>query len=231
MKLEKVLTRFCGETIDYKKIISDNLYSYATNGKIIVRVSRLENQMISDMANKWRNTFVWNHDDIKEWIDIPDFKIPNIYKDNCRDCDGTGVRICPACQGKGFIVFRQHGEEYKNPCKSCKSLGECECTCKHDILPIKLIEIYENTFAADRDLILLKDIDNIKISVIDQKSSPLLIKFDGGCGFLLQKRKIEKAKIEIKKSGNLYTYNLSGCVCGALSTAVITSSSLPNERV
>ena len=100
---------------------SNEFYTYATNGHIIVRVDR--RQEMTGKQDKVRPeaiSFTPQHDG--EWRQLPDYSAAP--KKKCRVCDGRGkVLVCPECGGEGEVVLSNDWHEYEAECKSCYGDG------------------------------------------------------------------------------------------------------------
>ena len=141
---------------------SQDEFSYATNGHIIVRVPRradiAENKDAPNTAKVFAN-----------WVDpdrpLPPISIPpEIGEPECRVCDGRGtMHNCPDC---GCT------------CKRCEGRG---ATSNHSDLSIGFAG---ECFAAKYIKILMQ-LPSVTIANPKEKEGPLPFAFDGGIGMLM----------------------------------------------
>ena len=101
-------------------------YSFATNGHIAVRVSRLADvdESVDDLNIRVSLLFENSIEPGMEsaLIEIPDFTITK--QPPCKVCQGTGKTItCPECGGDGEILFSNYYSEYEFDCQTCGGDG------------------------------------------------------------------------------------------------------------
>lgn len=107
------LTPFCdaqenGARAFMRAPFSQDDFTWATNGKILVRVPRLPDVTEHPLAPHMRKTWV---DGIGPWVPVTPFVIP-MSEEECRDCDGTGKQHecpdctceCEQCEGTGMVT-------------------------------------------------------------------------------------------------------------------------------
>lgn len=121
------LQKFCSGDEDKKNIatpFSVREFSYATCGKIIVRVPRLENVPERDDAPQVEGPHIGDlfFQEPGCWYDLP---IVNVAKEVCGQCSGVGkVLTCPECEGDGEVALSTDYNNYdKQECKSCRGSG------------------------------------------------------------------------------------------------------------
>lgn len=103
------LTQFCNAN-DPREFIrtpfSDDQYTYATDGHIIIRVPRIPEITVPGGTTlpQWKQ-MPWDHDTLTEWHPLPS-EIPNSRQVECKSCDGTGkVITCEDCDGDGEVEY------------------------------------------------------------------------------------------------------------------------------
>jgi hypothetical protein len=122
------LQKYCSHDEIRKNInkpFTDGGYTYATNGRIIIRVPRIEGIGEQEKVENFKPV---EPDKLFSKIpDYPYFPIPDIPEpsfDMCFKCQGTGkVKICPECDGAGIIMFRNSYNNYECDCETCDGDG------------------------------------------------------------------------------------------------------------
>lgn len=195
---KQTLQRFCDKT---NKMLSEpwtfGEFSYATNGRIMVRVPNLPDVPEGDFLNEKAAVLFdeLNHGDIDhELTPLP--PLPPVQKDKCIACGGTGkVDVCPECGGDGDVRFENSYSDYVVSCDTCLGKGvipgdgeacdDCDGT---GIKPeYTRIPIGRTGFAL-RYLRLLKNtLPNVKIAPI-YPTAACYFRFDGGEGLLMPVR-------------------------------------------
>jgi len=186
------LQRFCSTDQSRPSITtpwSDGEWSYASCGKILVRVPRLPDvPERSDALN--RAVFMFNEEG--DWRDIP--SLPDPVMDDCRDCGGQGMerRNCSACQGDGEVYCdcSECGDRHVRTCKTCGGDGytgttgkPCpSCAGSGKLEAEQRFKIVSEYF----DMRLLRRIvDNLpNPQIIPHWPNVVPIRFDGGRGYI-----------------------------------------------
>ena len=122
------LQKFCSKDsirININKPFSEGIYTYATNGHIIVRVPRIEGvgeQETSDKFNPVKPEPLFASIPDYPYFTIPDIPEPSF--DECSKCAGTGkVKVCPECDGDGEVHFSTRYNNYDCDCETCGGDG------------------------------------------------------------------------------------------------------------
>ena len=168
----ELLKKFCHDDATRTSIAtpwSAGEHSFATNGHMIVRVSRL-----ADVPEREDAPFLgkmFPYADPAEWFALADIKLPKPKTVDCSGCDGDGEiehEECADCSG--------------HKCEECNGTGE--------VTPLDIPVPVGNTHFQLGYLLTLKDLPNCKIG--PGPASPLasLLKeapfqFDGGDGLLM----------------------------------------------
>lgn len=143
--------------------MSDDDFTYATDGHIIIRVPRIKN------INKWSSLFedlVFEPKHEGKWIKMPEYKYPPRIL----------CPTCPACHGAGSIAGRKDGLI----CERCKGEGEIY----ESFLPSVIIHDTKlNIILLDK----IKDLKNIQL-FFPEKENIVCFKFNGGDGILMKKK-------------------------------------------
>ena len=192
------LTPFCAAVFheDLSEPFGDDIYTYATNGHIIVRVAAVAGAK-KEFPLKMKEAvgsimFIPDYDGA--WGPIPHYDPPK--KRPCHHCKGTGKSTgCDDCDGAGIIEFSKGWHDYKVECKECrgegmvpggeKNCGTCDGSC----------EVYDDIHAGVK-------IGNVKLSMklIDKinalpgaelylpapESGMVNFRFDGGVGIAMK---------------------------------------------
>jgi hypothetical protein len=172
----ETLQKFCGklgkrESIETPWTNGD--YTYATDGRILVRV---DNHPSARVCEKGKigldvSVFAFDHNRLGPpcWIPVPDVVL---LSKPCLICQGLGRKICVTC-----------GSEF--PCTACSGdgivFGENENR-------VAIVEAEVNGVY----LKLIKDnLENAEIEIAEKghEHDPLRFKFDGGLGYLMPMRK------------------------------------------
>lgn len=195
------LKQFCGtkeqDATRKAKIstpFSQNSFTYATDGCIIIRIPRSVADFTRDDCPKNVATLLDVPDGWSEYQALPAKPVPQFYEcekccgsgkaNKCRECNGAGYiecnlghdHECENCGGVGFIQTVQDDES----CESCGGKGELR---RYSIVNIKSQNISE------KYLDMLYVLPNCKIA--ENKTNPLGVLsfiFDGGDGLLMPVR-------------------------------------------
>ena len=118
------LQRFCHEYRGKGSLstpFSRGDYTYATDGRMIVRVPRLKDMPERDNAPK-ADHLGWNHSELSDWTNPPKIDLSGTEK--CSLCKGSGkATVCPECDGEGEVVAETAMNEYEVTCKTCEGDG------------------------------------------------------------------------------------------------------------
>lgn len=121
------LQKFCSDDEDKKNIVtpfSVGEFSYATCGKIIVRVPRLEGIPERDDAPQVDAPPLDGlfFQEPGHWHNLP---VVAVAKEVCGPCSGVGkVLTCPECEGDGEVSLSTDYNDYdEQECKSCRGNG------------------------------------------------------------------------------------------------------------
>jgi len=176
-------------------------YTFATDGHICIRVD-IDVSIIShpDAPSTMEKIFITCDDDSK-YTDIPDIEGMSLLVD-CSSCGGLGkLSVCPECEGNKEVYFENDYNEYECTCESCGGTGkykngktlneECEdCNGTGKITKDIGIDIGTRHVTA-RLLGLIKKLPSVKIAPeATEGFKPIPFKFDGGCGILLPRRRV-----------------------------------------
>lgn len=134
---------------------SEWLYSYASDGAILVRVGRLpdiaENKLAPSMVNDERMNEFFNKS-ADAWFQVPDI---TPEKKICEDC---------------------HNSHYARDCEECGGTGLVDET-----LVVEIEEVFFN----NKYLRMLLTLPDVKMALIDKKGVPAKFRFNGGDGLLM----------------------------------------------
>jgi len=177
----------CSERDKLKNPFSLNNYSYATNGKVCVRVDRLDEFCDLPLIDILALDF---YSSSGEYVKLPVYDNP---ERKCSLCSGSGeVCECGECEGEGIIEFSTDYNCYEAECKSCngnqvQSGGHLVC-----YFCCGVGALYENEHIdsgdiriSKRQLDLIKKLPNPLINFKLKKDGYLHIKFDGGVALLM----------------------------------------------
>ena len=140
------LKKFCRKshyTETLTEPFSDDNYTYAADGSILIRVDKIPEIVESSPSINPKQILEENKIDGNEiWTDPPKFKI---IEKNCTECDGTGkIIVCKECNGTGSLEFSSDYNDYDVECKSCynkKSTIDKKCEDCEGTVGIKNIQI------------------------------------------------------------------------------------------
>jgi hypothetical protein len=185
------LSKFCSSQNDKMKTPATiGLYTYATNGHIIIRVPEGEHHA-PPVGYPAVDHLPWIHDQAEEWVNLPD--LGDIKPEGCTICAGTGrTMICYECGGEGALTFSTHYSSYEVCCGICNGAevvpeGPDQCRqcdgagryVAHSPIPWQRGKINA------RYVYLLKDLPDIKISTHGSPLDHILFRFSSGCGLLM----------------------------------------------
>jgi hypothetical protein len=187
-----LLMSFCSkdETRTIAKPFSDELYTYATNGYVMIRVDRVDDVPINSPVTL---------EHMEELFDCtPTTPMPEITitKKQCPACEGSGrVTKCPECDGCGWVDFDNRFNTYEVECKSCDGDGvtpgnknSCD-VCKGTGKIVDKEKNVEIDGIAFRSTILdpITKLTNVKFFV-RKEDKPATFSFDGGMGVVMPVR-------------------------------------------
>jgi len=194
------LEKFCRKshyTGTLNEPFSDNDYTYASDGSIIIRVDKIQEMTEKDThSNKAKELFEKNKINGNEiWTDLPKFEV---IEKNCTECVGTGkIIICKECNSTGSLEFSSNYNDYDVECKSCfgkdikdEKCEDCDGTGKYKEYSNPVIEVpirkdgnleQIEIIINGKYLEMIQDLPNIKIALQGEKEL-IKLKFDGGIG-------------------------------------------------
>lgn len=190
---------------------SRGLFTYATDGRVLLRVDRNydypENNGAPSLDPRF---FKFDHHLVpeEEWVD----GVTSVERKfvDCDDCEGTGkVSKCPACDGKGEILCccASCGDEHTHDCGRCDGSGKlpsgerssclkCQGTGKVDS-PAGAVVMLGLLFGPEIVDSLLQAVGRFQIALPPKEYSDAheyspdgsrgvaLVRFDGGVGYLM----------------------------------------------
>lgn len=189
---------FCGTVCrdDLAEPFGDGVYTYATNGYIVVRVAFVDGtkkEFPLRMEEAIRDV-KFNPDHEGKWVSIPPYESPE--KKTCHHCSGTRKSMgCEDCDGEGHIMFNHGRYVYECECKRCRGEGmvpggENTCTtCDGSG------ELYADPYAgvkignvklAIKLLDKIKSLPGAELYLPAPESGMVNFRFDGGVGLAMK---------------------------------------------
>lgn len=177
-------------------------YTYATNGRILLRVPAVEGIEYNPAApNIGPPTFMWEHETTPdEWQDAPEVKPQSTP---CEKCGGKGrVKVCPKCKNLRtvFCVCSECYNEHETPCPVCTAGDTIQawltpenvcmiCQGTGSIDKITSFKLKNGALASDKYLGMLSaHLQNVQLAGGSDPMAALLVRFDGGLGYLMPLR-------------------------------------------
>lgn len=122
---KKILMEFCKDTgnPNAKLPYSIGDYTYATDGFIFVKVSRIAEFTENPKAP---DTEKIEYGEIKAWYPVKNIKPPKAI--DCEVCEGEGKNFtCPECSGCGTVWLSNAWSEYPGiKCNLCNGTGKID---------------------------------------------------------------------------------------------------------
>jgi RecJ-like exonuclease len=202
------LTQFYNPSDPREKIrapFSDEQFTYATDGHIIIRVPRIPEITVPGGTTfpQWQS-MPWDHDSLTDWKPLS-VEIPEGQRVDCKSCDGTGKIItCQDCDGDGEVEYQYESlggktYDYDLECPVCEGRGKmngdgerCEdCNgqgYRIEAVPVKIGAI--GLSISNQLLQRVKDLPGLEIAVKGriEDMPPVRFRFDGGCGIIMPMR-------------------------------------------
>lgn len=189
------LQPFCSESDlrpNMQKPWSRDGFTFATDGRILVRVSSTEYPVAeNEAAPEASDAGPFNHNSLEtEWIPVPDIPEPMFSdcrkckgtgkSDKCRECCGDGRHECDCghehdcgeCDGTGYSWFAEK-------CDNCEN-GKVEETQQVAVGEAVVNAVYLRKIA---------DLPNPEFARPTEWDKPIAFKFNGGVGYLMPMRK------------------------------------------
>jgi hypothetical protein len=174
---------------------SFGLYSYATNGHVLVRVPRLADVPEWDALNEKAAVMFdgVGPDIVAALAEIPDFPQPE--PETCTVCKGVGkISKCPECDGDGEVMLENDYNEYECECQTCGGDGSVSgnaticssCTGTGRKIVTKRITIGCTGFSSHY-LTMLKELPGMKLAPTEPEKGNYF-KWDDGDGMLMPMR-------------------------------------------
>lgn len=192
---KEILESFCGgDYVERKfdKPFSSSDSTYATDGRIIIRVPRMgefNNLPLVDIGNLGWDTAFEN----QTWQKLPD---GDIERKKCPACKGTGkMTVCPDCDGEGDVKFKKGRNHYSCECKECDGNGflaggteKCGRCNGIGLIPVERKFIIGTVIVDAKYIHLLKKLSNTEIYIPDGEFKPIPFRCDEGVGFVMPMR-------------------------------------------
>jgi len=183
------LSKFCvkdSERHGMNHPFTQNGKTWATNGWLAIGVPERADVPANDHAPDISRCHPTTPPEV--WYDIPVVDVQP-----CKFCKGKIKDFtCPECNGRGVVNLANYYSEYNMDCNTCDGNGDVD-ECIHcagtGYDSDKQTDIGNTTFN-NRALMLIVDLPNVQIGPTG-KTSPALIKFDGGEGFLMPANKLQ----------------------------------------
>lgn len=194
------LLKFCHSSTLYNidKPFSRGEWTYATDGRIMIRVPRVdgydEDKGPKDVADMFQQAV--SREDFPVWQPLPDFKL--VHK-HCPACNGYGWQVyCPEvgnpyCYGFGEDdKCRGYDDECLRPCNPGTDKAKpCEICNGTGSMPVNQGPVVDGTVSKVRInaiyLDKIKGLPGVQIAPYDS-NSVIQIKFAGGEGLLMPMR-------------------------------------------
>jgi hypothetical protein len=159
-------------------------YTYATNGKILIRVPRLADVEDGNYSKSCDN-LVRPHD-TAEWLPMPVVDMPE--PETCSACEGRKADMrCDEREGCGKLTLSSNKHDYDVDCISCGGSGRLPtCPTCHgtgQVMPIDIVHVGEAAFQT-RYLALFSRLPCCEIAATGPESVAA-IRFTGGVGAIM----------------------------------------------
>lgn len=118
------LKKFCSVMLNeygFNEPFSDDQYSYATDGFLIVRIPRVK-ELNNDVPTIVKLTELPFDSDKAAYAPVPSYEPPEM--ENCPVCRGVRKSYsCDECNGDGFVKWQSGSNAYEAECKNCHGDG------------------------------------------------------------------------------------------------------------
>lgn len=168
---------------------SDEIFSYFSDGHILLRVPRIAEIVETDGPDAARV--------IAGTIPVTWHALGGVWSSlaQCARCAGSGsVLACPECDGLGRVEVYSGYNYYEFRCKSCDGIGNCDepftcpgCAGYGIENPREAIKIGGSFFGAGLLQRLLRSFPDARVGVAGGER-PALISFEGGDGVIMPMR-------------------------------------------
>jgi hypothetical protein len=166
-------------------------YTYATNGRVLIRIPRLGDVPECALAPKAAQLFNQERGQVKRQLaEINFIFIPEIF---CPYCNGAGkLTECPECHGDGKVIATNFHNDYEVDCATCGGTGKpplCEiCVGTGKIISDEPHKVGKSWYQKIY-LELLKTLpDCVLYESYPKPLSPAYFRFNGGDGLLMPMR-------------------------------------------
>lgn len=174
------LKPFCTNGYDryqLRKPWSRDGYTYATNGRILVRVARRDDVPENAQAPDVEKLLEKAQIDTANFTPLPPFDLPPEKMDECTSCGGSGCEHdCPDCNCI---------------CEDCDGSGE------ESHYSFISVGIFGLPYAA-RHIAIIRDLPGVEISRTAAGLNPMPFRFDGGIGLLMPLHSPYEVHIEVE---------------------------------
>jgi len=195
------LKKFCLASDDrLAEPISDDDFTYATDGHIAIRIKRINEITKKKSINNFPDLSLkpWHEG---KWVKMPKYQCPTL--ETCPVCGGARfIKKCPECNGEEEIIFSNAYNDYECECQTCG--GEGDIPGGKDDLLCDWCEGKGKTYTENCPFVIIHDDTRLNIRLLDKiKNLPDIqlffpasegvvnIKFEGGVGILMMMRHCE----------------------------------------
>lgn len=189
----ETLKRFCHDNrVPMTELFSQGGYSYATDGKIAIRIPRVK--MVGEkVGTPQMDRLPWGHRDVSDWMGLPYYDTTSL--DRCGACHGDGtLQDCPECDGEGVVSLDNEYNEYECECKTCGG----EAALPGDLVEGRNCSVCGGTGTALTEAISwgagyiaihllekIKSLPDARLSLVGDGNAPFMFIFRGGEGIVM----------------------------------------------
>jgi hypothetical protein len=182
---KELLESFCGGR--FSAPFSDDQYTYATDGRHLVRVKKLEGYAGNGNMPNAAELFATGSNNYVSVVSMSDVEVDPGACPRCKGDKNAKPQECPECSGCGVVEFDNEYSDYEVECKTCDGLGKINMCgkCHGSGVDTSAETEIMGTYFMNCLLYNVKKLPGCQLRINADKTQPHFFNFDGGDGLIM----------------------------------------------